>query len=130
MHRRRLPALVTDARTRSPIGHFVTVLHGYSQFSPKDLRQAAAVFPDEWQTKYASEGRLRMNELASPELSVIISTRNRPEKLRRAVASVLENSVSNFELIVVDQSTDQLSAEFMATFGDDRIRYLRTPPVD
>ena len=70
-----------------------------------------------------------MNELASPELSVLICTRNRPEKLRRAVASVLANSASNFELIVVDQSTDQLSAEVMASFGDDRIRYLRTPTV-
>ena len=70
-----------------------------------------------------------MKELVSPELSVLICTRNRPEKLRRAVASVLANSVSNFELIVVDQSTDQLSAEVMASFGDGRIRYLRTPTV-
>jgi len=68
-------------------------------------------------------------ELVSPELSVLICTRNRPEKLRRAVASVLANSASNFELIVVDQSTDQLSAQVMATFGDDRIRYFRTPTV-
>lgn len=68
-------------------------------------------------------------ELVPPELSVLICTRNRPEKLRRAVASVLANSASNFELIVVDQSTDQLSAQVMATFEDDRIRYFPTPTV-
>jgi glycosyltransferase involved in cell wall biosynthesis len=83
----------------------------------------------EWQTNHAQGGQLRMNELESPELSVLICTRNRPEKLKRAVASVLANSVSSFELIVVDQSTDQLSAEVMASFGDGRIRYLQTPTV-
>src|SRR5215208_6381667 len=68
-------------------------------------------------------------ELVSPDVSVLICTRNRSEKLRRAVASVLANSASNFELVVVDQSTDRLTAEVMATFGDERIRYFQTPTV-
>jgi glycosyltransferase involved in cell wall biosynthesis len=64
--------------------------------------------------------------LEAPELSVLICTRNRPEKLKRAVASVLANSTPRFELIVVDQSTDDLSAQAMAAFDDNRLRYLRT----
>lgn len=64
--------------------------------------------------------------LEAPELSVLICTRNRPEKLKRAVASVLANSSPRFELIVVDQSTDGLSAQAMAAFDDNRLRYLHT----
>ncbi|MGD9885466.1 MAG: glycosyltransferase family A protein, partial [Reyranella sp.] len=37
---------------------------------------------------------------------MLICTRNRPLKLRRAVESVLANTFTDFELIVVDQSTD------------------------
>ncbi|MEA2809889.1 MAG: hypothetical protein QOJ17_4030, partial [Rhodospirillaceae bacterium] len=42
----------------------------------------------------------------APTLSVLICTRNRADKLKRAVDSVLANSFTDFELIVVDQSTD------------------------
>jgi glycosyltransferase involved in cell wall biosynthesis len=64
-----------------------------------------------------------------PALSVVICTRNRPEKLTRAVASVLANSFADFELIVVDQSTDRRSADAMMSFDDDRIRYYPTATV-
>jgi glycosyltransferase involved in cell wall biosynthesis len=62
----------------------------------------------------------------APALSVLICTRNRPENLRRAVVSILANSFSDFELIVIDQSTDARSAQVMAAFNDLRIRYFRT----
>jgi glycosyltransferase involved in cell wall biosynthesis len=71
-----------------------------------------------------------MNDMdQSPDLSVLICTRNRPKKLRRAVASVLANSLSNFEVIIVDQSTDEMSAQEMEKFADCRIRYLKTSTV-
>lgn len=72
---------------------------------------------------------MKLKSDSSPDLSVLICTRNRAEKLGRAVASVLANSFENFELIVVDQSTDERSAQVMATFKDDRIRYLPTTTV-
>jgi glycosyltransferase involved in cell wall biosynthesis len=66
---------------------------------------------------------------ARPALSVIICTRNRPEKLKRAVASVLASTFTDFELIVVDQSTDRRSADAVRSFGDDRVIYLPTAMV-
>lgn len=64
-----------------------------------------------------------------PELSALICTRNRPAKLRRAVDSVLANSFRDFELIVVDQSTDGATREALATVNDGRLRYIHTDTV-
>ncbi len=65
----------------------------------------------------------------APQLSVAICTRNRPDKLKRAVESVLANTFSDFELIVVDQSTDTKTAAALATIDDPRLRYIGTDTV-
>ena len=54
-------------------------------------------------------------------VSVLLCTRNRPQKLGRAVGSILANSYGDFELIVVDQSTDDDSGRTVAAFRDPRI---------
>jgi glycosyltransferase involved in cell wall biosynthesis len=64
-----------------------------------------------------------------PSLSVLICTRNRAEKAQRAAASVLANSFADFELIVVDQSTDAATREAVAAIADDRVRYIPTDTV-
>src|ERR671913_2186843 len=64
-----------------------------------------------------------------PILSVLICTRNRADKLKRAVDSVLANSFTDYELIVVDQSTDGRTAAALATIDDDRLRYIHTDTV-
>jgi glycosyltransferase involved in cell wall biosynthesis len=68
-------------------------------------------------------------ETRCPTLSVLICTRNRADKLRRAVDSVLANSFTDFELIVVDQSTDGKTAAALATIDDSRLRYIPTNTV-
>ena len=65
----------------------------------------------------------------APALSVIICTRNRADKLKRAVESVLANSFTDYELVVVDQSTDGKTAAAMATMDDSRLRYIPTDTV-
>jgi glycosyltransferase involved in cell wall biosynthesis len=60
---------------------------------------------------------------------VLICTRNRALKAQRAAASVLANSFGEFELIVVDQSTDTATREAMAAFRDERVRYIHTNTV-
>ena len=65
-----------------------------------------------------------------PILSVAICTRIRADKLKRAVDSVLANSFADFELIVVDQSTDGKTAAALAmTVDDSRLRYIPTNTV-
>ena len=70
-----------------------------------------------------------MGAHSPPILSVLICTRNRADKLKRAVDSVLANSFTNYELIVVDQSTDGRTAAALATIDDDRLRYIHTDTV-
>jgi glycosyltransferase involved in cell wall biosynthesis len=65
----------------------------------------------------------------SPSLSVLICTRNRPEKARRAVNSVLANTFKDFELIVVDQTTDGSTRDALAGIDDKRLRYISTDTV-
>jgi glycosyltransferase involved in cell wall biosynthesis len=64
-----------------------------------------------------------------PSLAVLLCTRNRPDKAKRAVASILDNSLRAFELIVVDQSPDDRTGRALRSFADQRLRYIGTPTV-
>jgi glycosyltransferase involved in cell wall biosynthesis len=57
-------------------------------------------------------------------VSAIICTRNRPDLIGRAVASVLDNDYAAFDLTVVDQSTDDATEQALRPFaGDPRLHY-------
>jgi D-alanine--poly(phosphoribitol) ligase subunit 1 len=60
-----------------------------------------------------------------PRFSVIVPTFNRPRLLARAVTSVLAQQFEDFELLIVDDGSDDLYASGWAG-SDDRIRVLRT----
>lgn len=64
-----------------------------------------------------------------PEVSVLLCTRNRGDKIKNAVDSILENSYKNFELIIVDQSSDDKTKTAIEAYGDLRIRYIRSGTV-
>ena len=61
-----------------------------------------------------------------PFLSVLLCTRNRGEKVRNAVDSILTNSFTDFELLIVDQSSDGKTKDVIASYPDPRIRYIHT----
>jgi glycosyltransferase involved in cell wall biosynthesis len=63
---------------------------------------------------------------ARPRLSAIICTRNRPDKIGQAVASVLASDHAEFDLTVVDQSTSDATASIVRRIGDARLRYLHS----
>ncbi|NCD25326.1 MAG: glycosyltransferase family 2 protein [Deltaproteobacteria bacterium] len=56
-----------------------------------------------------------------PFISVIIPTHNRADVLGRAVASVLAQTWTDFELIVIDDGSTDHTAAVLAEFGDPRL---------
>jgi glycosyltransferase involved in cell wall biosynthesis len=64
-------------------------------------------------------------------LSVVICTRNRPDKIGQAVASVLACEHPDFDVTVVDQSTTDATGEVLAPIveRDPRLRYHRVDEV-
>jgi len=62
-----------------------------------------------------------------PTVSVIIPTFNRAHLVGRAIRSVLAQTYRDFELIVVDDGSDEDPQESVNSFDDPRIRYIRLP---
>lgn len=68
-----------------------------------------------------------MRKADTTPMSAIICTRNRGRSVSAAVASILANTHPNFELVVVDQSTNDETAKALAEhFSDRRLRYIRS----
>jgi glycosyltransferase involved in cell wall biosynthesis len=60
-----------------------------------------------------------------PTVSVIIPTFNRPQLLLRAVNSVLKQTYSKFEIIIIDDCSDVDIQSKIEKLADDRIKYVR-----
>lgn len=58
-------------------------------------------------------------------LSVIIPTYNRPELVERAIKSVLDQTYTDLEVILVDGSDNDDTAQKIAALADERIKYLK-----
>jgi glycosyltransferase involved in cell wall biosynthesis len=69
-----------------------------------------------------------MSPLSEPEMplvSVVIPTYNRPAYLRQAIASVLQQTYSNFEIIVSDDCSEESPQAIVESFQDPRVRFRR-----
>ena len=64
--------------------------------------------------------------MGTPFFSVIIPTRNRPETLEYSLKTVLNQTYTNFELIVSDNSNNDSTEELLNKVEDKRIKYYRT----
>lgn len=58
-------------------------------------------------------------------ISVIIPTYNRASKLHKSIASVLAQTYTDFELLIVDDGSADDTDKVVASFHDDRIRYIK-----
>jgi glycosyltransferase involved in cell wall biosynthesis len=68
---------------------------------------------------------------SQPAASVIIPTRNRGDLITETIDSLLKLQGVDFEVVVVDQSTDERTANAVtaAAAGDPRVRIVRTKTV-
>jgi glycosyltransferase involved in cell wall biosynthesis len=63
-------------------------------------------------------------EAQRPLVSVIVPTRNRAELLRRSIASVLAQTYTRLELIVVNDASTDHTREVLAQIADPRLRVI------
>src|SRR5579863_7067398 len=61
---------------------------------------------------------------ANPRFSVLISTYNRPEYVRQTIESVLSQTFTDYEVIVVDDGSTDETRQVLESFGS-RIRFRR-----
>jgi glycosyltransferase involved in cell wall biosynthesis len=71
--------------------------------------------------------RKSMQKVPQPLVSAAICTRNRPDKIARAVESVLANTFPSFDLMVIDQSASDETERIVRRIAerDARVRYER-----
>lgn len=59
--------------------------------------------------------------------SVIIPTYERPQELKESIRSVLNQTIPDLEVIVVNDGGGSETEEVVAGFGSEKIRYIRLP---
>ena len=57
-------------------------------------------------------------------ISVILPTHNRANLLSQAIDSVLNQSYSNLELIIIDDASTDNTSNLVKSYSDKRIRYI------
>ena len=64
--------------------------------------------------------------LSEPFFSVVLPTRDRPELAQRVVAHTLRQGFGDYELVVIDNGSDDRLGNLRDHFSDARIRMVRT----
>lgn len=83
------------------------------------------VYNDKTYTRNTTHWRFKSDD-TSPLVSIVFATRDRSTLLSEAIRSALIQTVQDFEIIVVDDgSEDESTREAVDAFHDPRIRYLR-----
>ena len=70
-----------------------------------------------------------MSTFSSPRVSAVIGTWNRAPYVGEAIRSMLEQTLTDLELIVADDGSTDDTAQVVRSFDDERIRYLPGPHV-
>lgn len=81
----------------------------------------AALTPDQRPAPFDGQG----GRGGTPEVTVVVPTRNRLAMLREAVASVQAQEGCRWEAVVVDDASRDGTASWLASLGDERFRTAR-----
>ena len=63
----------------------------------------------------------------APKVSVITSTYNRAEIVKRGIQSVVDQAYTDWEMCVVGDCTPDHTGEVVRAFGDERLRFCNLP---
>lgn len=76
------------------------------------------------------EQNMQAGSPASPDITIAIPTYRREAVLINTIEALLRQSHQNFELIIVDQSTEHLpeTVKALANITDERFRYIKAQP--
>ncbi|WP_372910286.1 glycosyltransferase family 2 protein [Salinigranum sp.] len=76
-------------------------------------------------TATVTPARMRDEHDAAPLVSVVVPTYNRADSLTPTIESVLAQTVSDLELLVVDDASTDDTESVVTGYDDDRVQYLR-----
>jgi glycosyltransferase involved in cell wall biosynthesis len=63
--------------------------------------------------------------LKNPNITVLMPVYNGEEYLREAIESILNQTYSNFEFIIINDGSNDSSEEIILSYRDERIRYIK-----
>ena len=66
-----------------------------------------------------------MGQHKHPEISVVMPTYNDGEYLREAIDSILNQTFTDFEFIIINDGSTDNTKSIITSYNDDRIRYLK-----
>lgn len=61
----------------------------------------------------------------APKISIIVPAFNAESTIARCIDSILKQTLTEFELIIIDDGSADRTSEICAAYGDDRIHYYR-----
>jgi len=77
----------------------------------------------------AQEGKAKLINPSSPEVSVILTAYNQLQMIDRSLESVLNQSIENIEIIIIGNTSGEDTHSIKRQFGDPRIRYFFNHPI-
>jgi glycosyltransferase involved in cell wall biosynthesis len=67
--------------------------------------------------------------MSEPRVSVLIGCWNNAATLERAARSILDGTLRELELLIVDDGSTDQTEELVGSFEDPRVRYLKLPHI-
>lgn len=104
---------------RHDTGIFQDVLKDYDRKFAQIVLNNGSLYPE----SVIDRARQLLESAKSPAVSVIVPTYNRPEMLREAIRSILDQTFKNFEIIVVNDAGQDVSS-VVQSFNSPKIVYL------
>jgi len=93
-------------------------VESYSNFIPNACHQEVQLY-----FKQAADANQRKKE-GQPLVSIYMVTYNAQEFIAQAIESVLAQTYTNFELLIVNDGSNDETGEIIASYSDERIRYI------